>query len=55
MSLSMTSGMNSETTRFHVEPMLQLLGLGVLWAQNDARQVHTTRPTRGRVLYHRDR
>ena len=52
--LMMMSGMNSETLGFHGESMPRLLGLGVLWALNDVRLVHTPRPTRRRVLDHRD-
>jgi len=49
------SEMNSETSRFHGEPMPQLLGLGVLWALNAVRPVRTPRQHRRRVLDHRDR
>ena len=54
MSLLMKSGVNSETLRLLGEPMPRLLGFGVLRALNDVRQVHITRPTRGRVLRHWD-
>ena len=55
MSLLMTSGMNSETSRIYGESKLQSLGLEVLWTPNGATLVHTTHPTRRRVLNQRNR
>lgn len=55
MLLLMMSGMNSETSCFYGEPMPRLLGLGALWALNDARPVRTPHQTQSRVLDHRDR
>jgi hypothetical protein len=54
MMMMLIMGMNSETSRFHGEPMPQLLGLGVLWALNDVGPVRTRRRRRRRVLDHRD-
>ena len=55
MILLMMSGMNSETLRFHGEPMPRSLGLGVLWALNDVRPARTPHPTQRRILNHWDR
>ena len=55
MSLLMTSGMNSETSRIYGESKPQSLGLEVLWTPNGATPVHTTHPTRRRVLNQRNR
>ena len=50
--IMLMSGMSSETSGFHGEPMPQSLGLGVLWGLIDVGPVRTPGPSRRRVLDH---